>query len=43
MARKLVFQEGKRIDGEYFIASIFDNEVHKMIECVIFNLECDMV
>jgi hypothetical protein len=38
MVKRLVFQVGKRIDGEQFVATIYEDVHMKSLECALFDL-----
>ena len=42
-SQKLVFQEGKKLDGDYFVASIHEDSCHRMFRINLFELEQETV
>ena len=40
---KLVYQEGKKIDGEYYIASVYDHAEDKRVNFLLLDLEDEYV
>lgn len=43
MGKRLVFQEGKTIDGDRFVASVYEDLHSRTLECILFNLVSECV